>query len=92
MEVERPASSVHHLEASQIVKAKAARGRDVEDAGAATMAGGASLAFSPMVLLVVPPASAPPMVPHEEKCIALPFVERSTRCTILPLFLFCWGH
>jgi hypothetical protein len=72
------------------MEAEAARGHDVEDAGVATMARGASSAFGPAVSLVPPPTLAP-VVPCEERCIALPFVERSTWYAMLPLFLFCWG-
>jgi hypothetical protein len=67
-----------------MVEAKAAKGHDVGDIGAAVAVGETSSAFGPTVSLAVPPVSAPPIVSCEEGNIALPFVERSSRYVILP--------
>ena len=91
MEVECPASLASHLEASKTLEAEAAWGLDAGDVGAAAAAREASSAFGPVVSLVVSPVSDPPTVSYEGGRIALPFVERSTRCVMLLLFLFLVG-
>ena len=90
METECPASSAPHLEGSKMVEAEAARGHVAGDVGIAAAPGEASLASGPMVSSAVSPVSAPPIVSYEGGCIALSFVECSTRCVTL-LFSFRLG-
>lgn len=91
METECPASSAPRLEGSETVEAEAARGHDVGDVGAAAAIGEASSAFGLVVSSAVSPVSAPPAVSYEGGRIAPPFMERSTRCVALLLFLFQSG-
>jgi hypothetical protein len=63
----------------------------VGDVGVATVVGDASLAFGAVVSSAASPISALPAVSCEGGRIALPSVERSTRCAMRLLFLFQSG-
>lgn len=91
METKCPASSAPRLEGSETVEAEAARGHDVGDVGAAAAIGEASSTFGLVVSSAISPVSAPPAVSYEGGHIAPPFMERSTRCVTLLLFLFQLG-
>jgi hypothetical protein len=84
-EAEHPASSTLSLEASESMEADAAWEHNVGDVSATAAAGEGSPVFEFMVSSAEPPISAPLAVLCVGGCLALPFMERSTRCVLLSL-------
>jgi hypothetical protein len=91
VEVKHPASSMLSLEASKSVEADVAWEHNVGDVSATAAAREASSVSKFMVSSTEPPISAPLVVSHVGGCLALPFVERSTRCVLLSLPSFRSG-